>query len=68
MQRVWAVLATLGVGIGAMAQVTTLFSIPVADTKGVREVELGYFLSGNERNVDKAYATLGTVFWAFTSE
>jgi len=59
MQRVWAVLATLGVGIGAMAQVTTLFSIPVADTKGIREVEIGYFLSGNERNVDKAYGHFG---------
>ena len=59
MQRVWAGLATLGVACGAMAQVTSLFSIPVADTKGVREVEIGYFLSGNERNIDKSYSHYG---------
>lgn len=59
MQRVLASVAAMAVACGALAQVTSLFSIPVADTQGVREVEMGYFISGNERNVDKAYYHYG---------
>ncbi len=54
-----ALLIALTISAGAMAQVTGLVSIPVADTKGVREVELGYLLTGNERNIDKGYTHFG---------
>jgi len=45
----------LAVACASFAQVTSLVTIPVADIKGVREAEIGHYLAGTERNVDKRY-------------
>ena len=59
MKRIGGVLGGFFVASCAMSQVTGLVTIPVADTKGVREVEVGYLVTGNEKNVDKGYSHFG---------
>lgn len=59
MRKIGGVIGALCVSVSAFAQVTGLVTIPVADTKGVREVEIGYFATGTERNIDKGYVHMG---------
>lgn len=48
MNRIWGTVFAVMISAGALAQVTGLATIPVADTKGVREAEFGYYISGTE--------------------
>lgn len=59
MKRVISIIAGATLSAAAFSQVTVLISIPVADIKGIREVELGHLVTGNERNVDKRYYHFG---------
>ncbi|MBS1715612.1 MAG: hypothetical protein JST30_14885 [Armatimonadetes bacterium] len=55
MLRAILTVAALAGVCASFAQVTSLVTIPIADIKGVREAEVGHYVSGTERNVDKRY-------------
>ncbi len=55
MRRVWALSAALAATVSALGQVTSLVTIPIADTKGAGEAEYGQFVTGYERDVDPHY-------------
>lgn len=59
MKRVFGCLALISLAGFGFNQVTVLVSIPVADIKGIREVEVGHLVTGNERHIDKRYSHFG---------